>query len=444
MLSERRIGIVEDDAVMGEALSECFRQEGARVALWNRGREALANMADFDPEIVVCDIRLPDLSGEQVFVASSVQRPAVPFLFVTGYGRIDEAVRLMRGGAGDYITKPFELPPFLERVRELLPSREHRNVGSLGRSPAMLSVEATLRRIASTRSTVLFLGETGAGKEVAARFLHEAGRSGRPFVAVNCASLPPDLLESELFGHERGAFTGAAGRHVGHAERAGDGTLFLDEIAELRLPLQAKLLRLLDERRFSRVGGSQIIDFRARVAAATNADLTAEVTRGNFRQDLFFRLDVINVRLPPLRERPNDIEQLMERFALEFAREFGSAPIRFEPETIAAAMSHPWPGNVRELRNRMERAVALAPGPVLRPADLFPKNGTDTLAERTAPGTLSATRDLAERRRIEEALLATDGQILAAAQLLGVARTTLWKKMRRLNLRADIPLRRRP
>jgi DNA-binding NtrC family response regulator len=438
MLDERRIGIVEDDGVMGEALAECFRQEGAHVALWNCGGDALAGLTDFDPEIIVCDIRLPDLSGEQIFGAVSARLPAVPFLFVTGYGRIDEAVRLMRHGAGDYITKPFELPPFLERVRELLPARERAEVGALGRSPAMLAVEATLRRVAAIRSTVLLLGETGSGKEVAARFLHEIGRPGKPFVAVNCAAFPPDLLESELFGHERGAFTGAAGRHIGQAERAGDGTLFLDEVAELRLSLQAKLLRLLDERRFSRVGGGQTIDFRARVVAATNADLAADVAKGVFRQDLYFRLDVISVRLPPLRERQADIVPLMERFRLAYVHEFGNGFVRFEPETFVAAMRHAWPGNVRELRNRVERAVALAAGPAIRPIDLFPEATVGNSDEETPQETLSAARDLAERRQIEEALRATGNQVLAAAQLLAVSRTTLWKKMRRLGIRTSL------
>ena len=436
MLDGRRIGIVEDDAVMGDALAECFRQRGAEVGLWRKGSDALTGIRKFAPELVVCDIRLPDLSGEQIFAALNADLPAVPFLFITGHGRIDEAVRLIRLGAGDYITKPFEIPPFLERVLELLPTGGPARRDVLGRSPAIRAVEATLTRVAAIRSTVLLLGETGSGKEVAARFLHDTGRPGTPFVAVNCAAFPPDLLESELFGHERGAFTGAAGRHIGHAERAGDGTLFLDEIAELRPALQAKLLRLLDERRFTRIGGDRPLQFSARVVAATNADLARRVEKGDFRQDLLFRLDVVSIRIPPLRDRTEDILPLMERFMSQYCREFGTSIRRFEPAAVTAALRHTWPGNVRELRNRVERAVALSESPVLAVADLFPSEGAEDAAESVTRN-LSAVRAAAEREEISGALAASGGRILAAAKQLGISRTTLWKKMRRLNLRGS-------
>jgi DNA-binding NtrC family response regulator len=241
-------------------------------------------------------------------------------------------------------------------------------------------------------------------------------------------------LESELFGHERGSFTGATGKHIGHAERAGKGTLFLDEIGELRLALQAKLLRLLDERRFTRVGGDRPIEFNARVVAATNADLMHRVGEGAFREDLFFRLNVVSLTIPSLRERKDDIVPLMERFIGEYCREFGISTRRVDPTVADAALRYAWPGNVRELRNRVERGVVMSLGPVLGVADLFPEGASKATSD---PGDrrLSTAREAAEREEISGALTASGGRVIAAARQLGISRTTLWKKMRRLNLR---------
>jgi DNA-binding NtrC family response regulator len=344
------------------------------------------------PEAVICDIRLADMSGEEVFRAVADRDGAPPFLFITSYGDIDQAVRLIRSGAGDYLAKPFDMPVFLDRLSGLLPSPQSDAAQVLGVSDAMCSVERTLRRVARVRSTVLLTGETGVGKEVSARLLHQASGPSGPFMAVNCAAIPAELLEAELFGHERGAFTGAQARHLGWAERAGEGTLFLDEIGDLAPALQAKLLRLLEDRQFYRVGGESAVTFRARIVCATNADLEKRVQHGRFREDLFYRVNVVSIAVPPLRERLADIPWLLDQFFDQFNAEDELAGISGLAEE--AALHHAWPGNVRELRNRVERAVALALGPWIMPGDLFP----ETVEPISHPAALPSLED-AQRTR---------------------------------------------
>ena len=259
-LEHRVVGLLEDDPIMGESLVQRLALEGTMVRWWTTGREALAEIEKAKPEAVICDIRLPDMSGEDVFRAIADHDAAPPFLFITGYGDIDQAVSLIRSGAGDYLTKPFEMPVFLDRLVRIASAAARPDGDRFsGVSEAMRSVEQTLLRVARVRATVLLTGETGVGKEVSARFLHRATGARGPFMAVNCAAIPADLLEAELFGHERGAFTGAQARHLGWAERAGEGTLFLDEIGDLAPALQAKLLRLVEDRQFYRVGGETAV-----------------------------------------------------------------------------------------------------------------------------------------------------------------------------------------
>jgi DNA-binding NtrC family response regulator len=390
------------------------------------------------PEAVICDIRLPDMSGEEVFRELAGAGSVAPFLFITAFGDIDHAVGLIRAGAGDYVTKPFEMPDFLERLVGILPEAAASTDGdaALGRSAAMRKVSQTLRRIGRLKTAVLLTGETGAGKEVCAKFLHDAGGSDRPFMAVNCAAIPADLMEAELFGHEKGAFTGAQARHAGYAERAGSGTLFLDEIGELSPAMQSKLLRLLEERQFSRVGGEKALEFGARVVCATNANLQKRVAEGSFREDLFYRINVVAIEVPPLRNRPEDIMALLEVFFESYNAGFDTNLRGISALVEEAAIAHPWPGNVRELRNRVERAVAMAPGPWLMPADLFPEKSAELPAADAALSSLEAARDAAERRHIQRALSLTGNEMAQAARLLGISRTTLWEKMRRLGLSA--------
>jgi DNA-binding NtrC family response regulator len=431
--SERRIGLVEDDEIMGESIVQRLSLEGITVKWWRSGRVAIKEIPLSPLSAIVCDIRLPDVSGEDLFREAARSSNVPPFLFITGYGDIDQAVRLMRIGAADYFTKPFQPDEFLLRLNELIGPRSGPTGRILGISPAMKDLERLLNRMAKLDSTILISGETGSGKEIAARYLHAMGAEGRSFVAVNCAAIPGDMMESELLGHEKGAFTGASQRHLGYAERAGGGILFLDEIGELRLDLQAKLLRLIEDRSFFRLGGERPVPFRGRLVVASNANLPRLVESGQFREDLYYRINVVPVRIPALRERPQDIPWLMERFFAESAGRIETSLRGVSSLAEEAALVHAWPGNVRELRNRMERAVALGLGQWVMPGDMFPEH-SNARAPEVQMGSLVDARLQAERRHIQRALSATGGEIGAASKLLGVGRTTLWEKMRRLGL----------
>ncbi|NQU60510.1 MAG: sigma-54-dependent Fis family transcriptional regulator [Rhodospirillales bacterium] len=431
-----KIGVLEDDPIMGESLVQRLSLEGYEPIWWKTGTEALAALGNATPDIMICDIRLSDMSGEDVFNQAMLQLESTPVLFITAFGNIEQAVRLMRKGADEYITKPFEMGDFLSRIESLSSRQEISPVGiynTLGVSDCMREIEDTLRRIADVESNVMLTGESGSGKEVAARFLHEvSGRAQEPFISVNCAAIPSELMESELFGHERGSFTGAHGRHLGYAERVGDGTLFLDEIGDLPLHLQGKLLHLIQERKFTRVGGEKQIDFQARIVSATNRDLHEAVAKRRFRDDLFYRINVIPVTVPPLRDRSDDVLPLVRGYITHFAEQFGRDVGTLSEAAEEAVLAYDWPGNVRELCNRIERAVALADGPCLRAHNLFPD--TDhTEAEGEIP-TLQQVREASERRHIRRILDRTDGNASAAANFLGISRTTLWEKMKKLGI----------
>lgn len=429
------IGLIEDDTVMGGSIVQRLELEGLAVDWWKSGRKAIAAIAAAPGavDLVICDIRLPDMSGETVFNELAQYPGTPPFMFVTGYGEIDQAVRLMRMGAVDFLTKPFDMDEFLRRIATGRRVTAGPSDYCLGESTAIHHVEDLLHRYARNDLPVLITGETGSGKEVAARLLHQLSqRESDPFIAVNCAAIPAELMESEIFGHEKGAFTGARTRHLGYAERAGTGTLFLDEIGDMPLALQAKLLRLIEEGSFHRVGGETPVPFRARVVAATHHDLAIETTASGFRQDLYFRLAVLPVEVPPLHQRQEDIPWLMQRF-LNNAVESGDSIVRgFSTLAEEAALAHDWPGNARELRNRVERAVAVTNSEWIMPGDLFPDRSA--MINELAFIPLSEVRDAAERRQIERALEETGGQVAKAASLLAISRTTLWEKMNRLRL----------
>jgi DNA-binding NtrC family response regulator len=344
------------------------------------------------------------------------------------------AVDLMREGAADYLTKPFDMNVFLRRVQgSLRPSPSKADV-ALGVSPAMRDIEHLLRVVSKIHSPVLITGETGTGKDVCARLLHQFSGKQGPFMAVNCAAIPSDLLESELFGHEAGAFTGAGKRHLGFAERTGEGTLFLDEIGELAAPLQAKLLQLLEDRQFYRVGGETMVAFKGRLVAVTNADLSAMIAAKQFRLDLFYRINSLEVKIPPLRERPQDIPWLMNRFFANLVAEQGKSMRGISALAEQTALAHQWPGNVRELRNRMERAVALNLSGWILPQDLFPERLLNDVPSSRSSLSLADAREAAEKHQITRALAENEGQIGKTAEALGVSRTTLWEKMRRYDL----------
>lgn len=437
-LERRTLALIEDDPIMGESLVQRLELEGATVHWWRRAEDAVAGLAKAPTDAVICDIRLPDGSGEDLYrQVSSIDR-CPPFLFVTGFGDLEQAVRLMREGAHDYITKPFEMRAFLERLLLIMAPLDADEETTLGVSPQMRGAEQFLRRIAKSQSPLLITGETGVGKDVSARLLHSLRpQPAGPLVAVNCAALPADLMESELFGHERGAFTGAHTRHYGYAERAGKGILFLDEIGELPLKLQSKLLRLIEERRFHRLGGESEQPFQARIVCATNADLDERAKRGEFRQDLLFRINVLTLRLAPLRERPADIAWLMDRMLAELTAATNSEVRGFAASTYAAAEAYSWPGNARELRNRIERALALAMSRWIMPGDLLPDHVGTSEAQLAPIQALGDAKEEAERQHIQRALKMTDGALQPAAKLLGISRTTLWEKMKRYGMGAN-------
>ena len=445
MTASKVVLVVEDDPVLGPSLVQRLRLEGYRPRLASTGKEALREAASLRPDAVVSDIRLPDMSGEDVYRRLVADLGAVPTFFMTAFGEVAQAVRLVRAGARDYLTKPVDVERLVEALGTAFTGgagpAHGTEVVSLGVSPRMRAVEATLRKAARVDAPVVLTGETGVGKEVAARFLHAvSARAAEPFVAVNCAAIPRDLAESILLGHERGAFTGAVSSSVGLVERAGAGTLLLDEVAELSPDLQAKLLRLVQERSFLPVGAAQERRFAARIVCATHADLAALVREGRFREDLYYRLNVIAVALPPLRLRPEDVEVLAALFLREATCRFGLGPRRLGPGALAALRDHDWPGNVRELRNRIERAVALAEGEDLGPADLFPElllEPAEVTVAVSRDGTLDTALDRATRAAIVDALRRSAGNRAEAARLLGVSRTTLWKRMRALGLAGE-------
>ena len=430
-----RIGIIEDDLVVGGTLAHRLELEGYKPLWWRTGREALEGIRTQRPDLVVCDILLPDMSGKDVFLRALPGLGGRPFLFVTAHAHIEDAVFLMKAGAVDYLEKPYALPDLLDRIRRLI-GRQPEVTGDLGTSEAMRRIEMLLRRVADIDSSLLITGESGVGKEVAAKFVHQIStRAAEPFVAVNCGAIPNELIESQLFGHEKGAFTSAQVRHHGYVERARNGILFLDEVGELPMLMQVKLLRLVQERTFTRVGGETAIKTSARIICATNTDLETAVAEGSFRRDLFYRINVIAVVIPPLRDRSDDILPLARRFVQEFSEAFERDVHGFTPTAEQALLSDPWPGNVRELRNRVERAVALSQGSRIGVNALFPSEATEADEDRQA--TLAEVRDRAERRHIRAVLADVDNRIDEAAKRLGISRSTLFEKMRKLYIRSE-------
>jgi DNA-binding NtrC family response regulator len=434
------IGIVEDDPIMGESLVQRLQLEGYSTRWWRCGEAALEQLHEAGCEVLVCDIRLPDLSGEQLFRRALPDLGTTPVIFITAFGEIEQAVRLMRAGADDYLTKPFEIDALLRKIAALC--NRAAEAGSANAGDAGLSASAAMRqfqlellRVKDGRVPVLLLGETGVGKEVAARQLHDASlRQDQPFIVVNCATIAVDRAEIEMFGHERGALPGSRTAHVGLVEQAGTGTIFLDEVSALPPALQGKLLRLLEDGHYRRVGGSQELGSEARIISSSNADLRSLMDQGRFRADLYYRLNGIELHIPPLRVRREDIVPIAERFLTQFARDAGHRVPGLTPDAMAAVREHDWPGNVRELRHRMERAIILA-GDVgsLGAQAIFPEQMLqDEPAEQVS--SLAEARHRAERRHIEAAIRQTGGEIAKAATLLGISRTTLWDKMRRLGI----------
>jgi DNA-binding NtrC family response regulator len=454
--------LVEDKDSLRTMLRHALEAQGHGVSEARDQPEAEAALKEARPDLVLSDLRLPRGDGLGVLRAARAIDPEIPVILMTAYGSIQDAVAAMKEGALDFLAKPIDPDHLLLLVGRALAQRRlvaenillREELASrrgapqiVGDAPALKQVLASLHRAAGTDATVLLQGESGTGKELFARTLHAlSARAAGPFVAINCAAIPEGLLESELFGHEKGAFTGAVGRKPGKFELAHRGTLFLDEIGDLPLALQAKILRAVEDRRFERLGGMSTIQVNLRVVAATNHDLRARIAARLFRDDLFFRLSVFPITIPPLRERPEDIAVLARHFVDRFCRDLKKPHLDIAPAALAEFRAYRWPGNVRELQNCIERAVILADGPSIQPGHLTlsPPPGRSaqgavcSLGEVDLSGTLvdASRRVLAEveRRKVLHALRTAGGDLAAAADALGIAPVALQGKLKEYDL----------
>ena len=432
-----RICLVEDDVIMGESLCDRFALEGFDCDWHRNAAAAIAKIERVSYAVIISDIRLPDASGEVLFQKISQKGNTLPpWIFITAYGSIERAVALLKLGAADYITKPFDLDALIAKLRAfcVVPGAAQDRQGQtrLGLSAAMRRIEDILPRIAAQASTILLTGESGVGKEVVAREIHALDAPGKPFVAVNCGALSETLLETELFGHERGAFTGAIRDKRGVFEQADGGTLFLDEVGDMPLAMQVKLLRAIQERQIIRVGGETPLPVHLRLICATHKDLQKQVESGEFREDLFYRIHVIHLRIPPLRERREDILWFAYRFLADFVAGVGESGKQFSPEAEQAMFNHPWPGNLRELKHTIERACILSSAKIIAPDALFGDWDLPGPDSATASNNLREYLDACERNYIAHVLAKHDGQIGETASSLGISRKNLWEKMKKL------------
>jgi DNA-binding NtrC family response regulator len=454
MTDKAKILVIEDDEGNRRSLTRALEREGYSVEAFAEAPPGLDYLqANRDVTLVATDLMLPGTDGFGVLEAARQIRPDIGVLMITGHATVESAVDAMKRGADDYLTKPVHLDELRRRVativekvrlrrrNEELEERLSERFGSLiGRSKAMEGLVRQMYLVAPARANVLIVGESGTGKEVVANSLHEnSPRRDRRFLPINCAAIPAEILESEMFGHERGAFTGATGRKVGKFELADGGTLFLDEIGELPLDMQAKLLRVIEQREFMRVGGTETIHVDIRLIAATNQDLGAAVEGGRFRSDLYYRLKVVTLQIPPLRERREDIPLLANHFLREFATENARPGLRFSPDAMRALVQARFEGNVRELRNLAESLVVLTPQDEIRLEDLPPEytRSDGRSGESPAAGATGADElrmDEVERRAILAALEKTGGNRTQAAEILGIGLRTLQRKLKEYRL----------
>jgi len=456
-MSMETILIVDDEKNYPPILSAVLEDAGFETLTAYSGPEALAVLEDSDVDLVLTDMKMPGMDGIELLERVKTKDPELPVIMMTAHGTVEKAVEAMQKGAYSYLLKPFDNEQLILYVNKANAMfrvvKENRNLRDavesrysfgniIGKSKQMLAVFDTIRKVAPTVATVLVEGESGTGKELVAKSIHfNSPRRDKPFVAVSCSALAETLLESELFGHERGAFTGAVAAKKGRFELADGGTLFLDEIGELSPSLQVKLLRVLQEKVFERVGGVKQVAVDIRIIAATNKKLKQEVIKGHFREDLFFRLNVVHIVLPPLRERPEDIRSLTNHFIKKFANEHPiETPVRgIEREASRLFYEYSWPGNIRELENVIERAMILCPGDLIRISDLpndFKKSANDVLYLDGIPSdaNLNKTLDMIEKKMVERALKLTNHVQSQAAELLGIGKSGLNWKIKKFNL----------
>jgi DNA-binding NtrC family response regulator len=454
-----KILLVEDKESLRQMLSTVIRKAGYIVDEAEDGRAAAEKLRKRPYQLVITDLRLPTLSGFEILQIQKDIDSTIPVLLMTAHGSIEEAVSAMKQGAFDFLTKPVDISYLMLLINRAMEQRRlmlenlilkeefQRAYGIpqiIGDSPAIQTVSQAIQRVAPTDATVLLTGESGTGKEVFSRAIHQlSSRRDKPFVTVNCAAIPHSLIENELFGHEKGSYTGAFTRKVGKFEVADQGTMFLDEIGELHISVQAKVLRVIEEQAFERIGGLETIHVNTRVVAATNRDLQELVAKKEFREDLFFRLSVIPIHIPPLRERLSDVRLLAQFFVDKFSKELHRQELQLSPEAIRALEEYPWPGNVRELQNTIERAVILSDGKTIRAEDLNfafqPRRQSDDFVQFfDLTGSLTdvsarATR-AAERTKIKQALELSAWNKTQAAELLDVSYKTLLNKVKEYEL----------
>ena len=436
--------IIDDEKNIREGLGAAFEMEGYEVRLAANGKEGLDCIAKGDIDLVITDLRMDGISGEEVLRRVTTETPGIPVIVLTGHGSIDAAVDAMRNGAYDFLTKPLNLDRLLMLVKRALERRElslqhtqlkaevssaHTLDNMIGKSAEMQKVFTLIKKVAPTKASVLITGESGVGKELVADAIHNLSpRSAHEMIKVHCAALSETLLESELFGHEKGAYTSADKMQKGRFELAHESTIFLDEIGEVNASVQVKLLRVLQDHKIIRVGGEKTIDIDVRVIAATNRDMETEVKEGRFREDLYYRLNVVHIAVPPLRDRRDDIPLLLNAFLKEFARENGKDVTGIDSRARALLYKYDWPGNIRELRNCIESAVVMCGGKEITPEDLPPTVSASTAAPSiTIP--VGTTLDDAEKAIICENLAANKGNKSKTADILGIGRKTLHRKL---------------
>jgi len=448
-----RVLIVDDEAGIRRSLCGILSDEGFEATAVSDGEAALASLAgDSPPDLVLLDIAMPGRDGVEILVEITARWPGLPVVMMSGHGTIETAVRTTRHGAYDFIEKPLSIDKVLLTIQHALEQsrllRENRNLRAqtlraheiLGDSAAVRKLKEQIAVAAPSNGWALITGENGTGKELVARQIHcQSRRADGPFVEVNCAAIPEELIESELFGHEKGAFTGAIARKRGRFELAHGGTLFLDEIGDMSLLTQAKVLRILQERTFERVGGTETLEVDVRVIAATNKNLEQEIAEGRFREDLYYRLNVIPFHVPPLRERSEDVAILARSFVEEFCAESGTRPKELSDAALERLRRHAWPGNVRELRNLMERVVILTPGERIDAEDLPATLGLTAAGNGRPPASLEQARREFEREFLRARLAEHDWNISRTAEAIGIARESLSRKIKshRLELRRE-------
>ncbi|MHB1014082.1 MAG: sigma-54-dependent transcriptional regulator [Desulfurivibrionaceae bacterium] len=441
-----RVYILDDEIVTVRRLVQALAKDGYEVEGFISAGEAMSRVAAHPPEVLVTDVRLNDADGMEILQRVTILAPRTKVILMTGYAAVDHAVQAMKAGAFHYLAKPFKLEELRNTISDALRypgkpddaadlSPVDHFAGIIGRSPAMQEIFKTIRQIAPLNCNVLIQGESGTGKELVAKALHGvSGRAQHPFIPFNCGAFSEDLVANELFGHEKGAFTGAVSTKLGLLEAANNGTIFLDEVGEMPIPMQIKLLRVIQERTLLRVGGVAPISINVRLIAATNRDIEKMIAAGEFRQDLFYRLKVVMINIPPLRKRREDIPLLVEHFVTLVTTQFGKPMVpEIAPDFLEALSSYTFPGNVRELQNIVERAVALSREPILTGRDLPPDIFFAGI-QPPVPEKNSSHLKALEHERITEVYRSTGFNQTETARLLGISRTTLWRRLKELNL----------